>query len=191
MNAPDNITINPLIAGRRSPRAFSGVTLEDTVMKILFEAARWAPSCSNEQPWRFVYAHKGTPAFDKLLGTAVDFNQQWAKNASVLMLSVAKMKFDRNGQPNAHAWHDVGMAMQNLAIQATELGVIVHQMAGFDPQAAKQAFGIPEGFEPVALTAVGYPGSKDMLPEFLRKSEDRSRTRRPIGDIAFDGSWKQ
>lgn len=190
MHNHNQYSINPLIMNRRSPRAYSSSPVDDMILKKLFEAARWAPSCYNNQPWRFVYAHKGTPAYEKLLQTAVEFNQNWAKNAPVLMLSVAKMTFDFNNEPNAHAWHDVGMAMQNLAIQATELGVIVHQMAGFDPKKAKQAFNIPDGFEPVALVAIGYPGAKESLPEDLRKMEDAPRVRKPIDEIAFEGSWK-
>lgn len=190
MNNQNQYSVNSLILSRRSPRAYSAAPVDDMIMKKLFEAARWAPSCYNNQPWRFLYAHKGTPAYDKLLQTAVEFNQNWAKNAPVLMLSVAKTTFDFNNEPNAHAWHDVGMAMQNLAIQATELGVIVHQMAGFDPKKAKQVFHIPDGFEPVALVAVGYPGSKESLPEELRKMEDAPRVRRPIEEFAFEGAWK-
>ncbi len=190
MNHQNQRSINSLILSRRSPRAYSVAPVDEMIMKKLFEAARWAPSCYNNQPWRFLYAHKGTPAYDKLLQTAVEFNRNWAKNAPVLMLSVAKMTFDFNNEPNAHAWHDVGMAMQNLAIQATELGVIVHQMAGFDPMKAKQAFNIPDVFEPVALVAIGYPGSSEVLPEDLRKMEDTPRVRKPIEEIAFDGTWK-
>jgi nitroreductase len=190
MNNQNQFSINSLIANRKSLRAFSNANVDDIIMKKLFEAARWAPSSYNDQPWRFIYAYKDAPAFHQLLQTAVEFNQQWAKNASALMVSVAKMSFDHNGQPNAHAWHDVGMAMQNLAIQATELGVMIHQMAGFDAQKAKKIFNIPDGYEIVALVAIGYPGPKESLPESLRKMEDAPRTRKPIEEIAFEGAWK-
>lgn len=191
MDDKQHITINPLIARRRSPRAYSDRKIDDTTLNTLFEAARWAPSCNNGQPWRFLYAHAGTPAFDKLLQTADEFNRQWAKNASVLMLSVAKRHFDHNGKPNTYAWHDVGMAMQNLAIQATELGVIVHQMGGFNSAAARNTFGIPDGFEPVALTAIGYPGSKESLPESLRQKDDAPRVRKPVEEFVFEGEWPE
>src|SRR5262249_37142297 len=127
--APVDWPVNELIARRWSSRAFSGKPVEREKLARLFEAARWAPSCFNEQPWRYVIAAQDDPVgFERLASTLVDANL-WARNAYLLALSVAKLRFDRSGKPNVHAWHDVGAASENMFLQATELGLYMHQMA--------------------------------------------------------------
>ncbi|MGH7236266.1 MAG: nitroreductase family protein, partial [Nitrospiraceae bacterium] len=127
--------IHDLLQKRWSPRAFSGRAVEADKLRILFEAARWAPSSFNEQPWSFIVATKDDQAnFDRLLRCLLEGNRAWARHAPVLRLSVAKLRFEEDGEPNRHAFHDVGLAVENLVIQATALGLVVHQMAGFDVQ---------------------------------------------------------
>jgi nitroreductase len=184
----------PLITAIRerwSPRAFADRAVAPVDLRTLLEAARWAASCKNEQPWRFVYAHKGGPGYEALEALLDDFNTGWAAGAPVLMLSLAKKAFDGDGQPNAHAWHDVGLAMGQLLVQATSMGIYVHQMAGFDWRGANDALGIPEGFAPVAMAALGYPGDPDTLPEGLAKAERGPRKREALERLAFEGQWPQ
>jgi len=184
----------PLIAPIRerwSPRAFAERSVGSDDLRTLLEAARWAPSCKNEQPWRFVYAHKGGAGYEALEALLDDFNTGWAAGAPVLLLSVAKKTFDGDGQPNAHAWHDVGLAMGQLLVQATSMGIHAHQMAGFDWRGANAALGIPEGFQPVAMAALGYPGDPDTLPDGLAKAERGPRVRDALESLAFEGGWPQ
>src|SRR5271157_2517328 len=167
--APAAALIHDLISHRWSPRAFDSRPVEPEKLRSLFEAARWAASSYNAQPWYFIVATKADPEnFKKILDCFVEFNQSWAKNAPVLALSVARLKFEHNGDPNRHAFHDVGQAAANLALQATHLGLQVHQMAGLLPDKARQIFGIPDGYEAVAGLAIGYPGDHNALPDQLR-----------------------
>jgi nitroreductase len=184
--------LHDLIKTRRSPLAFSGQPIEPEKLRSLLEAARWAASSYNQQPWHFIVATKEQAGeFERLLGCLVPGNAQWAKDAPALMLSVAKLTFDANGAPNRHALHDVGQATANLAIQATALGLAIHQMGGFDAARAREEFSIPEGYEPVAAIAVGYPGDPESLPESLRAREGARRTRRELGEFVFTGTWGQ
>jgi len=182
--------IHDLIRRRWSPRAFSDRMVEPEKLQSLFEAARWAPSCFNDQPWRFIVCTKQNPeAHARLVGCLADANVPWAKNAPVLILSVAKAAFSHNDKPNRHALHDVGMAIENLIIQAMALGLWVHQMAGYDAAKARQVFAIPEGYEPVAAIAIGYEGDPQNLPDPLRERELGPRSRKPLSDLVFDGCW--
>jgi len=182
--------IHDLIRRRWSPRAFSDRMVEPEKLQSLFEAARWAGSCFNEQPWRFIVCTKQDPeAHRRLVGCLADANVPWAKDAPVLMLSVAKITFSHNDKLNRHALHDVGMAIQNLVIQAMALGLWVHQMAGYDAAKARQVFTIPEGYEPVAAIAIGYEGDPENLPDPLRERELGPRSRKPLSDLVFDGHW--
>src|SRR5271156_932844 len=148
--AETSVPIHELIRHRWSPRAFDSRPVEPDKLRSLFEAARWASSSFNAQPWYFIVATKDDPEnFQRVLDCFVERNQAWAKNAPVVALSVAKLQLD-NGKPNRHAFHDVGQAVANLALQATALGLEIHQMAGIDPEKARQIFGIPEGDEVVA-----------------------------------------
>ena len=184
--------IHDLLRRRWSPRAFSDRTVEPEKLQSLLEAARWAPSCFNEQPWSFIIATKENPAeHARLASCLVESNLRWAPQAPVLMLSVAKRYFERNGKENRHAFHDVGLAVENLVIQAVALGLAVHQMAGFHVEKARTLFSIPEGYEPVAMIALGYLGDPEALPEDLRQRELAPRSRKPLETFVFFGRWGQ
>lgn len=179
-----------VLARRWSPRAFDpGRPLARDLLLALLEAARVAPSCFNEQPWRFLVFDAGnTDALEQARGCLSPGNA-WARNAPVLLLSVAVDRWQRDGSPNRFAQHDVGMASENLAIEATALGLAVHFMAGFDDQKARQVFGIPDGFMPMAMIAVGHPGDPETLPPKQKDRELAPRTRKPLAEIAFASRW--
>ena len=184
--------IHELLRRRWSPRAFSDRRVDPAIMRSLLEAARWAPSSYNEQPWSFIVATKDdTAEFSRLLSCLVEGNIQWAQHAPVLMVSVARLSFEDDGKPNRHAFHDVGLAVANLIVQATALGLVVHQMAGIFPDKIRELYGIPEGYEAVAGIALGYPGDPQSLPEGLRKRELAPRERKPLTEFVFSGSWGQ
>jgi nitroreductase len=184
--------IHPLLSQRRSPRAFSSKMIEPKTLGRLLEAARWAPSSSNEQPWSFIVASKEKPEeFARMLGCLVEFNQSWAKEAPVLLLSVARLNSASSGKPNRHALHDVGQAIASLTVQAMAEGLFVHQMAGFDAEKARREFAIPEGYEPVAVAAIGYLGDANSLPEKLRERELAPRQRKPLKEFVYEGIWGQ
>ena len=178
------------IANRWSPAAFSGRPLSPGDIGSLFEAARWASSCYNEQPWFFIIAANGDSCeFERLLSCLVPGNQIWARNASLLILTFANLTFVRNGKPNRHAWHDVGLAAQNLIVQAMSMGLFAHQMAGFDSDKVRTTYSVPDGVDPVTAIAIGYPGSKEDLPEELQAREAAPRSRKPLSTILFQGMW--
>jgi nitroreductase len=185
-------TVHDLIRGRWSPRAFSNRTVERDKLLSLLEACRWAASSYNEQPWSLIVATKDQPSeYARLLSCLVEFNQSWAQSAPVLMLSVAKLHFDQNGKENRHAFHDVGAAASNLSTQALALELFVHQMVGFDTEKARSQFGIPIGYEPVAMIAIGYLGDPQTLPAALQAQELAPRTRKPLTKFVFAGGWGQ
>lgn len=190
--APAEHPIHELIANRWSPRAFADRPVPRDLIKVLFEAARWAPSCFNAQPWSFVIAHKADEAgYTRILDLLVEGNQAWAKGAPVLMISFADPFFDEAMErPNAHAWHDVGLASAMLATQATALGLRVHFMAGFDRKRAPGELGAPEHFEAVAAAALGYPGDPDSLEERFAERERAARERRPQSAFVHEGRFK-
>lgn len=188
--AETSAPIHPVLSERWSPRAFDGRAVEPEKLRSLFEAARWAASSFNAQPWYFIVATKNErESFKRVLESLVEFNQGWAKDAPVAGLSVAGLKFENNGQPNRHAFHDVGQAVGNLALQATALGLQIHQMAGILPDKARQLFSIPEGYEAVAAFTIGYPGDPSSLPDQLRDRELAPRVRKPLNSFVFDGRW--
>ncbi len=179
-----------LLACRRSPYAFSPQPVEPEELRQLFEAARWAPSSYNEQPWNFVVVTRNDPeGFKRMLSILVEANQQWAHNAPVLALAVARLNFAQDGRPNRHALYDLGQAVAHLTVQAAALGLAVHQMGGFDVEQARQSFHLPAGHEPVAVIAIGYPGDPTALPEALRRREMAPRSRRPLGEFVFNTTW--
>ena len=185
-----DVEIHDLLRKRWSPVGFAPVAVDDAVKRTLLEAARWAPSSFNEQPWAFVVAGREDRAgFERLLQCLVPGNQAWAGRAPVLALSIAKLRFDRTGRDNRHAFHDVGLAAATLVLQAEALGLSVHQMAGFDVERARSLLRIPEGHDPVAMMAIGYHGDPASLSEELRRRELAPRTRRPLGEIVFGGIW--
>jgi nitroreductase len=182
--------IHDLLRRRWSPRAFADRPVEREKLLSVLEAARWAPSSNNEQPWHYIVATKDdAEEFARLLGCLVEGNQRWAKAAPVLMLSVASMTFTRNAKPNKHAFHDVGQAVACLTVEATSLGLSVHQMAGFVPEKARETYNIPANMEPVAALALGYLGDPDTLPDELRQRESTLSPRKPIAEFVFRGAW--
>jgi len=188
--APTDHPIHDLIRTRWSPRAFSDKHVSDETLRSLFEAARWAPSSSNEQPWAFLVSRKGDGAnHEKMLATLVEFNQTWAKNAPVLVIAVSELAFAKNGTPNRNAFYDTGAAVALLSIEATAQGLFVHQMAGFDPQKAREAFQIPAGWEAIAAFTIGHPGDSASLSGTLQEREHAPRARKPLSDFVMSGGW--
>lgn len=188
--AETSVPIHEILRERWSPRAFDPKPVEPEKLRSLFEAARWAPSSFNAQPWYFIVATKQDATnFDKLLESFVEGNRAWARNAPVVALSVAALNFEHNGAPNRHALHDVGQASANLALQAAALGLQIHQMAGILPEKARELFSIPEGYEAVAGIALGYPGNPESLPENMRQREVSPRVRKPLASFVFSGNW--
>lgn len=184
--------IHELLQRRWSPRAFADRPVEPEKLLRVLEAARWAASCFNEQPWRYFVATKEDRAgYDKLLGCLVEKNRLWASSAPVLLLSVASLNFAHNNKANRHAFHDVGAASASLVLEATALGLYVHQMAGFDVAKARTEFAVPDGFEPVAAIALGYLGDPAQLPDDLRQREVTPNGRRPLAEFVFAGTWGQ
>jgi len=182
--------VHDLIVKRWSPRAFSPKPVPPDVLRSLFEAARWAASSYNDQPWSYMVATKDDEKnFSKMLSVLMDMNAAWAKDAPVLAISVARQNFKHNGTPNRVALHDVGAASAQLTFEATSRGLLVHQMGGFHRDKAREAFGIPEGWEPVSALAIGYPGDPETLPEPLRKTELAERTRKPLSEFVMSGHW--
>lgn len=187
-STPDHDILRP-IADRWSGRAFSPEPVEESVLLRLFEAARWAPSSFNEQPWRFIYAAQGEPGWDKLSETLLEGNV-WARKAPVLVLSVVKTFHAHNNKPNKFAWHDLGQAVALLSVQATAERLNLHQMGGFDSAKAREFFHIGEGFDPVSVIAVGYRAEPEVLSDDLKAREVNPQRRISQGEFAFKGSWK-
>jgi nitroreductase len=188
--APVQYPVQDLIKNRWSPRAFSDKPVPKEVLQSLFEAARWAPSSNNEQPWAYIVATKDdADNFEKSLGTLVEFNANWAKKAPVLVIAVAQLAFAKNNAPNRNAQYDVGAASLQLSIEATARGLVVHQMAGFDPETAREAYNIPQGWEPIAAMAIGYQGDASSLPEPYQTREKAPRNRKAIREFVMSGEW--
>lgn len=183
--------IHPLIRQRWSPRAFADRPVDRATLGSLLEAARWASSSYNEQPWLFVVAHREEgAAFERILRCLVPFNQTWARHAPVLLLSFARTTFARDGSPNRHALHDTGIATAQLALQATALSLMAHPMAGIDLGRIRAEYALPEGVEPVAGIAVGWPGDPETLPERLREQEKAPRQRKSLDEMVL-GGWSE
>ena len=182
--------IHELLATRWSPRAFREEPVTDEQISSLLEAARWSASCFNAQPWRFIVASRQQrDDFDALVGCLKEANQVWAGNAAVLVLVVASTRFEHNGKNNRHAGYDSGAAAAQLTAQATAMGLAVHQMAGFDAGKAREVHAIPENFEPMAVMAVGHPGEPGSLPDGLQERERAPRSRKPLSELVFTGTW--
>jgi nitroreductase len=188
--AETSVEIHPLLRERWSPRAFSARSLDLDQIKALLEAARWSPSASNEQPWRFIVARKeDRDAFESIVSVLVEGNQVWAKHAPMLLLAVTKIAFGDGQSVNRHAAHDTGLALGNLVVQASALGLYVHMMAGFSPEKARDVFRIPAEYDPFTAAAVGYLGDPASLPDRLRTRELAPRTRKPLEEIVFGSAW--
>ncbi|MCA8956048.1 MAG: nitroreductase family protein [Planctomycetes bacterium] len=188
--ATTDFPIHEILTERWSPRAFRSDLVDREQLGSLFEAARWGASCFNAQPWHFLVATRDDEAgYAKLASCLADANAVWATKAPVLVVAIAAQNFAHNGKPNRHALHDVGLALGNLTVQAQALGLSVHQMAGFDADKARQVCAIPDGFEPVAMAAIGYRGDPQGLPEPLRARESAPRERRPLAEFVFGATW--
>jgi len=188
--AATEFPVHDLIRDRWSPRAFADKPVDPAVLASLFEAARWAPSSSNEQPWAYLLGTKDIPEdYAKMLSVLVEFNAGWAKNAPVLALAVSHLKFQGNGNPNRTAFYDTGAATMLFSLEATARGLYVHQMAGFDAARARQVFEIPADWEPIAAIALGYPGDPKSLPQTLHEREIAPRTRKPLSEFVMSGRW--
>jgi len=182
--------IHDLISERWSPRAFADRPVEREKLYSILEAARWAASDGNQQRWYFIIATKENgDDHERLVATLWDRNILWAKYAPVLILVVAKL-YDRPGKEYT-SFYDVGMAVGNLVTQAVDLGLVTHQMGGFDPDKARTTLGIPQGYQPLAMIALGYPGIPDVLPDDLRERELAPRSRKPLEEFVFEGRWEQ
>ncbi len=170
--------------------AFSSKHVEKKKLIAILEAARWSPSAFNGQPWSFLVATQDNPAeFERMLACLADANQEWARHAPVLMISIAAMKSEVNGQPNRYAFHDVGQAAAHLTIQAMSEGLWVHQMAGIHAAKVRETYQIPEAFEPVAAIAVGYATTPEDLNDKLQKRHAAPRSRKPLDSFVFSGTW--
>lgn len=187
--ATPDYPIHPLLQQRWSPRAFASQLVEEDKLRSMLEAARWSASAANSQPWHFFVATKSDEErYAKLASTLNPQNAEWAALAPALIMVVAKIVRD-NGQPNPYGWHDAGLATQNLILQATALGLHVHPMAGFSADRARELYGIPEGFQPVSMLAVGYLGDPEQLDEKRRLVELTPRSRKPLSEFVFTDGW--
>lgn len=180
--------VDELFLDRWSPRALSGEGVTDEELMTLFEAARWAPSSYNNQPWRILYARRETKQWPVFFGLMVEGNQSWAKDAAALLLFISKETFDFNGQPYPTHSFDTGAAWENLALQATMLGLVTHGMQGFDYERARTELNIPKGFRVEAMIAIGHPGDPSKLPEPLREREAPSG-RKALSEITCEGTF--
>lgn len=182
--------IQDVILNRWSARAMSGEAVSKEELISLFEAARWAPSSYNNQPWRFIYGFKGTPAWDRLFKLLVEFNQTWCAHGSVLILALSRTRFAYNNEPSRTHSFDTGAACENLAIQACEQGLVVHGLEGFDYDAARIEFKVPELYAIEAMFVIGKPGAISVLPPELQKREVMS-DRNSIDTFAFEGELQE
>jgi nitroreductase len=180
--------VDELFLDRWSPRAMSGEPVTEEELLTLFEAARWAPSSFNNQPWRILYARRDTEHWPVFLGLLVEGNRSWAKDGAALLLFVSKETFDHNSKPYPTHSFDTGAAWENLALQATLSGLVTHGMQGFDYERARTELNIPEGFRVEAMAVVGRPGDPLTLPEKLREKETPS-DRKPLSEITCEGPF--
>lgn len=184
---PDH-AIDPAFVERWSPRAMSGQELGAEDLAAVFEAARWAPSSYNNQPWRFVHARRGGPHWHGFLDLLADGNRIWASRAGALVVIASRRTFERNGRPSRTHEFDTGAAWGYLALQGSMRGLVVHGMEGFDYDKARALIGAPADFDVLAMAAVGRPGRVEDLPEPLRRVESPSG-RKKVAEIAFEGRF--
>ncbi|MGH0036559.1 MAG: nitroreductase family protein [Myxococcota bacterium] len=182
--------VHALVSERWSPYAWADRPVEPADLASLFEAARWAASSYNEQPWRWIVAVRDDrEAFDRLLSCLVEGNRRWAQHAPILGIGVALTTFSRNGRPNKAAHHDLGLAAANLTLEATARRLHVHQMIGIDPERVRELYDVPDDSEPLTGLAIGYVGDPESLPEDLRERDLTRRTRKPLSELVFAGQW--
>jgi len=192
MSNPANtdFEIAPLLKNRFSPRAFADKSIPANVLQTIFEAARWSPSCMNDQEWFYIVGQKNQGQdFDRLCSVLKESNQRWACNANVLALVCGRSAFSSGASENKWYAYDCGQSVAHLTFQACFEGVFVHQMAGFDPDKAVKEFSIPKGFFPLTAIAIGYAGEASTLPPDLAERETAERKRRPLAQFVYSGSW--
>jgi nitroreductase len=182
--------INSLILNRWSPRSMTGEELDEDTIMALFEAARWAPSSYNNQPWRFIYAKRNTKYWNKLFDLLAEPNKIWAKNAALLVVVASNKNFEINGTFSITHKYDTGAAWENLALEATSRGLVAHGMQGFDYKKAREDLEIPDDFEVMAMIAIGKRGPKENLPLNLQEKENPNN-RKPLQEIVMEGSFKR
>jgi nitroreductase len=183
------LDLHEVLNNRFSPRSFSPREISGRELELVLEAARWAPSSMNEQPWRFVVTRRGGEGHVRLLETLNPSNQVWADKAPVLILSMVNRTLSRNGQVNHHARHDLGLATAHFTAQATALGMGVHILGGFNAEAARSTFQIPEELDIVSVLVLGFPGDPEQLPENLRERESRRSVRHPLSELVRYGAY--
>lgn len=183
-----NYPIQSLLLNRWSPRSMTGEAMTDDELLPLFEAARWSPSSFNSQPWRILYAKRDTPEWDLFYDLLIDFNKEWCKNASALVVMVSRDTFEKNNNPSVTHSYDTGAAWMSIALEGSSRGYVVHGMSGFDYDKARKSLNIPEGYTVEAMAAIGKRAPKEDLPEEMQKMEAPS-TRKPLSEIAIPGSF--
>ncbi len=181
--------INELLKHRWSPRAFSEKPVEKEKLQNIFESARWAPSAFNEQPWRFIAGIKGDKTWDLILKTLVEWNKKWAGKAPVLILNIGKKTHERNGKNNVTFKYDTGQAVAMMVTEVVNQGLFAHQMSGFDAEKATELFDIPDDYQAISVTAIGYYGDADNLPVDMQKSEKEERKRKLLKETVFSGKF--
>jgi nitroreductase len=188
--ASPDYPVHEMIAKRWSPYGFEDRPVSEDDLRSLFEAARWAASSYNEQPWSYIVATKQNgDEFERLLSCLVEANQEWAKAAPVLALGCTSLNFSRNNKPNAAAVHDLGLAAGNLLFEATARGLSVHQMIGIRPDTAREVFQIRDGIQPVTALAIGYAPDPATLPDTFKQRDLTPRQRKPLSEFVFGGKW--
>ena len=188
--AATDYPIQNALAERWSPYGFEDRSVSEADLRSLFEAARWAASSYNEQPWNYLVAtKKELPEFERLLSCLVEANQAWAKAAPVLVLGIVNLRFAKNNQDNRAAVHDLGLAAGNLVVEATARGLSVHQMIGILPDKAREIYRIPEHFEAWTAMAIGYKADPAKLPEALKERDQALRQRKPLSQFVFTSQW--
>lgn len=191
-NASTRYPINEVLRKRWSGRAYDPQRrLSSQQIMTMLEAARWAPSCFGDEPWRYIICNRDTnrAAWQMALDTLVASNQDWAQSAPVLILAFANSIMSRNGKPNRWGQYDTGAASMSLSLQATAMGLMAHQMGGFDADKVRTLFNIPDAFMPMAVLTVGYQLPVDRIPEQMKERETAARVRRPLEQTFFDGNW--
>ena len=187
--ASNNFPVSDLFKQRWSPRAFSERSVEKEKLQSIFEAARWAPSARNEQPWRFIVGQKGDGTWGKIFESLVDWNQQWTVRAPVMVLNLGKKVYDFQNLANETYQYDTGQTVAMMVTEAVNQGLIGHQMSGFSPEKVIELFEIPDDYQPISVTTFGYYGNPELLPLEMNKSEFEERRRRPLGETVFSNKF--
>ena len=184
--AKTNFEIQPLLKKRWSPRSFTDQPVSKETLQRIFEAARWTPSSSNDQPWRFIVGIKGDKTWDMIMETLVDFNQKWAKLAPVLAISIGKKISDKNGRPSKTFMYDVGQSVAHITFQVMQEGLFIHQMGGLDTGKAAEIFIVPDEYQVITAFAIGYKGEPNLLQGDFVDMEKSERERKPVEKLVFE-----